>query len=135
MFENEIKKQKWQVSENVKRIEVPVSGYDSIEQEMGIDILRSGIIDPDNEEIRISCNHQPRITELSKSEFFKLESYEVSTHERHYGYICMVTGMLETNGLTIRRKKHEFSEAEKQRRSEHAKNYFHKRDDKNDDKN
>ena len=67
------------------------------------------------------------ITELSKCEFFTVESIEVSTHERNMNHVLRVRGALENNGLTIRKKKPVFTEEEKKIRSERAKIYLHKK--------
>lgn len=123
---DEIKEQSWIIEENLEIDSLDLASISILEQETGFDRLRAGIKDESNPEIKVCCTDQTMITELSKSEFFHLERVTISNHERTKNFVLEVHGVLEPNGLTIRKKKHNFSEEEKKVRSERARHNFSK---------
>ena len=128
MYEEEIKAQKWAVSDNLKVEHENSTGTPLLEQEGSILVLRAGIEDESKEEVLVEAGHQPFITELAKSEYFELREVTLSSHERNEGYVLYVKGVLERNGLTIRKKKAVFSEEEKKLRADRARENFTKKD-------
>jgi hypothetical protein len=123
MYEEDIKKQSWNVAQRIERTTSRLDSLTGVEQECHINIMRVGWTDETKGEIRITCSNQIYITELSKSEYFTLTGILVSPK----GYVLEVRGTLELNGLTIRKQKHTFTEEEIKIRSERAKKNFGKK--------
>jgi hypothetical protein len=121
MLYKDINKFNWNIDNNIKIRHFDIGGYSLIEQECSINVLRAGLIDESKQEIQVSCNNQTMITELSKSEYFILQEIELSNHPRNKDFILSIKGILEIKGLTIRKKKPQYTEEEKQIRSDRAK--------------
>ena len=130
MYLKDIKGYNWNVSDDLKIRKNDITTIGMIEQECHLNVLRCGFTNEEKPEILVDCTNQMYITLLCKSEYFTLKEVLLSSNPRAEGFILSVKGILENNGLTIRRKKPVFSEEEKQARAERMKMMAQKRYEK-----
>ena len=116
----EINNQKWIVDKNLTINKMNTGSFGMTEQELHFNIN-------DEEFIYVDCSSQTGITQLKKSEFFTLKDVLVSNKPKHEGFILSIKGIMEKKGLSIRKKKHIFTDEEKKIRSERAKVMFTKK--------
>lgn len=108
----------WIVNDELNVRKSSLSSIGLLEQEMHITRLRVGYLNPELPEIQVTCSDQTMITRLSKSEFFILNDVVISSNERNKDFILEISGNLELNGLTIRKKKHVFTSEERKMRAD-----------------
>lgn len=109
MILEEIYEKAWKVSEDLEVRKHDESCISTEEQEFHVNEERS----PENPEeaIKVSCSHQPRLNNLSKSSRFTVKSVTVSKNPANEGFILQVDGFFEdTAAIVISRKKREISE-------------------------
>jgi hypothetical protein len=119
----DIKKYKWNISDNLNISYNPERFISKEEQECHFNILKQGY-NSDQSEIMVCCSFQEYLTKLSKSEYFTVT--DVLVHKKS-GFLLQVMGVMGNKSLIIRRSIVSLSKQEKKRRADSLRKYTQKK--------